>query len=88
MTLDEWYEKNGFHYDGRSFLPGFYINPELGISIKYELRNAVLRVFGDDIRYKCDALWLADLKCPAVGDIPQETLDELNKFVVIRTLDK
>lgn len=34
-----------------------------------------------------DALWLTDIKCPPVGDIPQEVFDELNKIVVIRTLD-
>lgn len=87
MTLKEWCEKNGFHYDGRGSYPG-YINTELGISIMYSPRMEVLGVFEGDIRYKRDARWLADLKCPAVGDIPQETLDELNKFVVIRTLDK
>lgn len=85
MTLKEWCKKTGFFFDGRGIFSG-YINTELGISIY--IYGGILRVFGDDIRYKRDPLWLADLKCPAVGDIPQETLDELNKFVVIRTLDK
>lgn len=84
MTLNEWYEKNGFHYDGRGFFPG-YINADLGISILYS--SGKLRVFGDDIRYRRDALWITDIKCPPVEDIPQEVFDELNKIVVIRTLD-
>lgn len=86
MILKEWCKKNGFIFDGRGIFSG-YINIELGSSVMY-MCGGILRVFGDDIRYKRDPLWLADLKCPAVGDIPQETLDELNKFVVIRTLDK
>ena len=86
MTLGEWCKVNGFRYDGRGIFLG-YINTALGISVMY-MCGGILRVFGDDIRYKRDPLWLADLKCPAVGDIPQETLDELNKIVVIRILGK
>ena len=86
MTLGKWCKVNGFTFDGRGIFSG-YINKELGISVMY-IYGGILRVFGDDIRYKRDPLWLADLKCPAVGDIPQGTLDELNKIVVIKTLDK
>lgn len=87
MGLKEWYEKNGFHYDGRGYFPG-YINASLGLSVAYYAKEGILRVFGEDMRYTRTPLFLADLKCPPIGDIPQDTFAALNKFVVTRTLER
>lgn len=84
MTLNDWFEKNGFFYevDGRYRPRGFY-NTTYKIMAVFARRFEGIHIVG----YGASSSFI-EVRVSTIDELSQDKIDELNRILVTYMLDK
>lgn len=84
MTLNDWFEKNGFFHDvdGRYRPRGFY-NTTYKLMAVYARRFEGIHIIG----YGTPTGFI-EVRVSTRHELPQDKIDELNRILVTQILDK